>query len=134
MTQSTNPAFIPALRAAAAFFEANPDKRVTGTFARDASGGHVTPRDPSATCWCALGRVLVELGQEAYDEAERRAYSPERRAYSPEPFAVLEYLAPWHSTDLIWEHNDDRKLISETPEVVANLRKIADELENAPCT
>lgn len=127
MTQSTNPAFIPALRAAAAFFEANPDKRVTGTFARDASGGYVIPRDPSATCWCALGRVLVELDQEAYDEAERRANSPE-------PFAVLEYLTPWHSTDLIGEHNDDRKLISETPEVVANLRKIADELENAPCT
>ncbi len=33
-----------------------------GGMARDAAGCQVTPRDPDAVCWCALGAILAGRG------------------------------------------------------------------------
>ena len=43
-------------------FETNPDIWTQGAFAKDAGGDIVTPDDPTATCWCVLGRVAMLTG------------------------------------------------------------------------
>lgn len=121
-------AMIPALRAAADFFEANPDKRAIGRFAEDVNRSEVLPKDPTATCWCALGRTIKELDNDTYVEAVLRSGEEDRIGYT---FAHLEYLLDGDTITDTWEHNDGLPLIEQTPLVVANLRAIADKLENA---
>lgn len=45
-----------------AWMEANPDKTITGTLATDAEGKKCRPYKPEATCFCFLGRLVVEAG------------------------------------------------------------------------
>ena len=49
---------------AADWLEANPTKHVARSLAIDADGNKVAPDDPTAECFCALGRLAVELGLE----------------------------------------------------------------------
>jgi hypothetical protein len=39
----------------------DPARWTTGLYARDAAGIVVTPDDPKAVCWCAIGSLLVEV-------------------------------------------------------------------------
>lgn len=64
------------IRAAAertlAFFDANPSKWTQNTLAIDASGMHVSPFDPTADCFCFVGRFARELGP--LPEADPKSY------------------------------------------------------------
>jgi hypothetical protein len=51
-----------AILAAADWLEANPDKHISGDLAQDADGNVVSPLDPEADCFCAMGRLIVESG------------------------------------------------------------------------
>lgn len=68
-----------AVRAAADFFEANPDKRTTVALARDKNRFPVSPSSPKATCWCALGRIAKELGLRERNGGPESIYHAFRR-------------------------------------------------------
>lgn len=51
-----------AIRRAADWLEANPDKHITCDLALDASGHATSPTGPEAVCFCALGRIAHEMG------------------------------------------------------------------------
>jgi hypothetical protein len=53
-----------AILAAADWLEKNPDKHIAVELARTAQGHRCLPNDPNATCFCALGRIAVEMGFE----------------------------------------------------------------------
>ncbi len=46
------------------WLDANPDKHISGTLAKDSEGHTVEPDAPEAQCWCVLGRMVVEGGLE----------------------------------------------------------------------
>jgi len=111
---------IAAVRAAAAFFEANPDKRTTLFLARDASGMDVSPRSDQATCWCALGRIVAELDEETYQSLRDR--EDEDGEYD-----VARKIVP--DIDEVYSFNDPRRDPEQSIEVATFLRKLADDLE-----
>lgn len=53
---------IEALAATIADFKADPKLRTTTELARNAAGRSVSPTDPTATCFCALGRYAFHRG------------------------------------------------------------------------
>lgn len=55
--------FRQALLDAAAWLRANPERHIRGRMAVSISGEEVDPTDPSAECFCALGRIACELGR-----------------------------------------------------------------------
>lgn len=120
MTDQTKVA--EALRKAADFLEANPDKRTTGFFARDEYGVICHPRSPKACSWCALGRFMVEMDGDLFKTEQE---NPQGSLL----FAPLREVMDDSTSDEIWLHNDDRFEAERTPEVTAKMRKIADELE-----
>lgn len=122
---------------AADWLEANRDKHITIQLALTTEGEIVTPTDPKADCFCALGRLAKELnldastGGEVYNRLSERLGKTKRRDDIRERF------------DLVYEANDGDKrkkthrLVNEfQTEVhlagmagVHILRKIADDKE-----
>lgn len=51
---------VAVLHKALDWLDANPDKHITGTLAEDAKGEDVSPIDPTAECFCILGRMVIE--------------------------------------------------------------------------
>lgn len=62
----TPAAKVAALYAALDWLEANPDKAITHDSATDDTGFPVAPGDPSATCFCFVGRVQREVKHKAF--------------------------------------------------------------------
>lgn len=54
MTEQKTP--LEALEATIADFKAHPEMRIRNDLAQDARGKEVDPMDPSAVCFCAVGR------------------------------------------------------------------------------
>jgi hypothetical protein len=48
------------------WLEANRDRHITGTLAKDSNGYSCKPNDPDAQCFCALGRMSKELNISDY--------------------------------------------------------------------
>lgn len=57
----TPPIIRDAARKAAEWLLENRDKHIGGNLAMDASYTRVSPTDPSAVCFCAIGRLAKEL-------------------------------------------------------------------------
>lgn len=108
-----------ALRKTADFFDANPDKRVTGELARTDSGRSVSPWDPEATCWCALGRFAVEAGELVPEKTDRVGYA----------YELISPLLKGVSLIDIFAANDRQPLPEHTQAVTDFLRTIATRLE-----
>lgn len=53
---------LEALEATIADFKAHPEMRISVWHARDADSRPVDPLDPSATCFCAIGRYAYHRG------------------------------------------------------------------------
>ncbi len=69
MRKLTRERVCDAISKAVEWGRANPDK-IVDRLAKDSSGARVGPQRPEATCFCALGRVAKELGED-YPTAER---------------------------------------------------------------
>lgn len=77
------------------WLEANPDKHIKNVLARKARNSYeVSPLHPSATCFCALGRIAKESG------AQNESYA------SIDSF-LTEYLFPFQVTKrMVFDRND----------------------------
>ncbi len=77
------------------WLEANPDKHIKNRLALSARGGpEVSPIDPSATCFCALGRIAKESGVQDI-------------SYAGIEMFLTEYLYPFKVTKrMVFDRND----------------------------
>lgn len=119
-----------ALRRAADWLQANPDKHISGHLAEDAKHRPLpSPFDPKAECFCAFGRYMVELGEPARIAYEHA--TPESR-----DLGVYQYIKQSYGVDFteVYTRNDrkdhDRDVRKASPHVIPYLRGLANLIEN----
>lgn len=109
-----------ALLRTADWLEANPSKHIAVRLATDNHKVEVDPFDPTATCFCAYGRMLVELGDEA------RAVFTNDEGYNQikDKFGV-SFDDVYHVNDEKHGGDPDRE---GNPAVIPFLRRLAEKL------
>ena len=128
MTATTIKLTPAAMRRAADWLEANPDKHIAGHLADDKHRRPVpSPFDPRAACFCAYGRYMLELGEPA-----RIAYAHE----TPEAknLGVYQFMLQSYGVDFqaVYSRNDRKDFINPaggSPKVIPYLRNLADQIE-----
>ncbi len=76
-TKFTKQQVCDAMRVASKKMHDNPDSIIWGVLARNDKGVKVSTLDPSATCFCALGRLAAELGIDTWNTANLVAKLPD---------------------------------------------------------
>lgn len=70
MSLVLSPRLALAVTNALTWLRENPDKHIRGSLAVSADGTTCTPNDPSAECFCVLGRISKELDVKDYPDVD----------------------------------------------------------------
>jgi hypothetical protein len=120
-----------AIRRAADWLEANPDKHMAAFYAANAAGDYVGPNHPDAECFCAIGRIAKECGEaptsmHGVDRDNRRWF------YHISGLDGTQFAAIVKLNDAINERYDvdtmetaEKPLWRGNPDVIPYLRKLA---------
>lgn len=118
-----------ALREATKHAREHPEILIGGTFAVDAKGEAVNPKDPHATCFCALGLLYKHLPDDLTPP-------------SHDEWDTLKALLTEEVVDKIYNRNDHTTNIGDYDAVIRRqhvgfagiklLEELADELDKSP--
>lgn len=111
------------------WLDANPEKHTFGALAEDQHGKSVEPNDPAATCWCVLGRMVVEGAL-----APSRIRTPEVEAVHQTFYPTLDYYTqPFtgvKTCSIIHQTADHNAMLTETSQIPSLLQNNRDALRS----